>query len=490
MSGVHRKVSRSLADASAAISPGTGSHAHFKQPENELKQKLDALDTSFKISNKKISSETRELRQILFDLQRDLRASKSANQYVPSSFEEQGQAKRQRRITVALGNRELSPRDDDTIKSSSPETMEGLQSKGSKATPTKRQRKVSGASPRQPKILVQEEDVLKSENIGGRLINEKETDLGTEGVMVTVEPNEGLTNAENCMSLKQEVQQTQANKQHGEAYDGESEIFSRAERIPMNLTLDPKASESKKESNITDDSQGRVRKTSHSGVFSYSSSSSDTKTFDRLKPSPTGSTYGLTYSKHFNEERKRSLSDSDASYRDTFKGRFMTQSLPEKLKDQCRIDLRPQESQKRTRRVTVSGPPPMGARRLIDIADIPVTPFHPGPIRKKSTGRGPTGGLPKRRGTEKEDSSAEVFDDNEITRDKYNLTVGRSQEAKQRRYSSVYKPTSSSLPPLKEETHNAARQAEAAKQWENLDQCRYLRKGNEVLSIEDIFRKD
>lgn len=98
MSRDHRKISRSVEERN--IHASTTRVSQISQTDNELKQKLQAIDTSYKISNKRIRNETRELKEILYGLQRELQVSKGENHahYIPS-FIEQPQ-RRTRRTTV------------------------------------------------------------------------------------------------------------------------------------------------------------------------------------------------------------------------------------------------------------------------------------------------------------------------------------------------------------------------------------------------------
>ena len=97
MSRDQRKISRSLEEGSILAS--TDQLAPISQTDNELKQKLEAIKTSHKLSNKRIRQETRELKKILYDLQKELKVSKGAHgRYIPSLLNQpQG---RLRRTTV------------------------------------------------------------------------------------------------------------------------------------------------------------------------------------------------------------------------------------------------------------------------------------------------------------------------------------------------------------------------------------------------------
>lgn len=98
MSRDQRKISRSLEEGSILAS--TDQLAPISQTDNELKQKLEAIKTSHKLSNKRIRQETRELKKILHDLQKELKVSKGTHgQYIPSLLDQrQG---RLRRTTVS-----------------------------------------------------------------------------------------------------------------------------------------------------------------------------------------------------------------------------------------------------------------------------------------------------------------------------------------------------------------------------------------------------
>ena len=98
MSRDQRKISRSLEEGSILAS--TDQLAPISQTDNELKQKLEAIKTSHKLSNKRIRQETRELKKILHDLQKELKVSKGTHgRYIPSLLDQpQG---RLRRTTVS-----------------------------------------------------------------------------------------------------------------------------------------------------------------------------------------------------------------------------------------------------------------------------------------------------------------------------------------------------------------------------------------------------
>ena len=98
MSRDHRKISRSFEERNILAS--TTRVSQISQVDNELKQKLQAIDTSHKLSNKRIKNETRELKEILHGLQRELKVSKgNYGQYVPSLMEEP--QRKPRRATVS-----------------------------------------------------------------------------------------------------------------------------------------------------------------------------------------------------------------------------------------------------------------------------------------------------------------------------------------------------------------------------------------------------
>lgn len=536
MSGNHRKVSRSIVDNSLTVNSGTG--CHFKQPENELKQKLDALDTSFKISNKKISNETRELKQILFDLQRDLKDSKSSN-YVPSILEEQrGQVKRHRRITVASTSHDTistvntgqasprSPKGDSAkrqrkISSTAyqPETSTSQASpRGSNGDSAKRQRKISSTT-YQPatkvaavqndvKVIVRDETAPQSlmgdstsstthqpERKGNEdniLHNERKGNGNEDNVVID---SSRIVHAEHCqMSSEQQLRKMDEYKESNDQDSEKSasikslQAFSNSEQPTSSVdnesnqqrkeasnkhntntnpvqryllqpiaSVDKESNEQRRDdsekyanrsparensnplqpsvsldtaknnaNNRTDTevNSRRDRKISQPGMYSYSLAT-DSKA-DHTSSSNKASSYGLTYSKHFNEDRKRSLSDSDANYRDAFRGRFVTHSLSEKFKDGCSIDVTSLNQQKRTRRVTVaSSTPPVGLRRPIDVADFPTADSRG---KKITSGRGHMGLL-----STHTDVLDDVFDSNEKDRGKNSLTVGRKQDSRQRR---------------------------------------------------------
>lgn len=95
----HRKISRSLEEGSILAS--TDHLTPISQTDNELRQKLEAIKTSHKLSNKRIKQETRELKKILHDLQKELKVSKGTHgRYIPSLLDQQPQ-RGLRRTTVS-----------------------------------------------------------------------------------------------------------------------------------------------------------------------------------------------------------------------------------------------------------------------------------------------------------------------------------------------------------------------------------------------------
>lgn len=98
MSRNHRKLSRSLEERNILAS--TTRASQISQNDNELKQKLDAINTSYKLSNKRIMNETRELREILYGLQSELNFSKEMKGVYTPSLLERRRRGRVRRTTV------------------------------------------------------------------------------------------------------------------------------------------------------------------------------------------------------------------------------------------------------------------------------------------------------------------------------------------------------------------------------------------------------
>ena len=94
----NRKISRSYEERSILAS--TTRVSQISQADNELRQKLQAINTSHKLSNKRIKNETRELKEILHGLQKELKLSKGTyGHYVPSLIEEP--QRKPRRTTVS-----------------------------------------------------------------------------------------------------------------------------------------------------------------------------------------------------------------------------------------------------------------------------------------------------------------------------------------------------------------------------------------------------
>lgn len=98
MSRDQRKLSKAIEERNILAS--TRRVSQISQTDNELKQKLEAINTSYKLSNKRIRNETRELREILHGLRKELKLSKETyGEYIPSLLEQnQG---RPRRTTVS-----------------------------------------------------------------------------------------------------------------------------------------------------------------------------------------------------------------------------------------------------------------------------------------------------------------------------------------------------------------------------------------------------
>ncbi|XP_031568782.1 uncharacterized protein LOC116303399 [Actinia tenebrosa] len=497
MSGQHRKVSRSIDSSSGFVT----SRSHLTQPENELKQKLNAIDSSIKISNKKINNETRELRQILYGLQRDLKVSKSVGHYVPSPIEEQEttQTKRVRRVTDAT-----APRDpqllhrSEIIPKSSTEVKKTIQEFPgvTHGTSTKRRRKMSVPPIISGKILVKDGDVFgeKERELSATLSKPKPL-----GVEESGNETQRENNGEQETGVKSNCEEVQTNKSEhktvGVSIHCDNDGIQIGDQIPSARDQGSSETSQVKPSSLSLDNQldssyidVDKKMTNIPSTYKGIATILSREEWSSAQMISKGNSSGNVTSnlKYLKEGRRRSLSENETAYRETFKGKFMTHSLPP-ASDHVRDIIPPPDPEKRTRRITVAGAHPLGGRSRLDIGDIPRTPFHSGSRRisvnsmhedgsrkSRSLGRGPTGGgQTVRRGSDEEET------------DKRLLSTPSRDIPRYRRTSKV-----SSLPPLKEERKIQNEGNQAAIEWKNLENCRYLRKDDYEISIEDIFKKD
>lgn len=432
MSGPHRKVSRSLDNSSGFVT----SRSHLTQPENELKQKLNAIDSSIKISNKKINKETHELRQILYDLQRDLKVSKSVSHYVPSPIEEQEtkQTKRVRRVTVAtapgdlqLQRAEIFPKNVAEGKTTA-EDVPGV----TQGNSTKRRRKTSVPPTTRGKILVKDDDIFqeKKRELANTLSKEKASGV-EESEKESLKTNEMQDTIVKMSCEEGKINKcehtTDGNRGHCDndgVQDGAQMQTSSArdpgsgepsEGKPSSLSLGSSMSSDQLDSSNIDNKTTNIS-SSNQGIPTIGHAKEEWSSTHEITKGNSTNGNVTSYSKYLKEGRRRSLSESETAYRETFKGRFVTHSLPPQS-DHVRGILPPPDLEKRSRRITVAGPPPtLGTRHRLNIGDIPVTPFNSGSRRisvnsmhederskSRSLGRGNNGGrLPLRRGSDNE----------------------------------------------------------------------------------------
>lgn len=415
MSKDHRKISRSFEERNILAS--TTRVSQISQADNELKQKLQAINTSHKLSNKRIKNETRELKEILHGLQRELKVSKGAyGQYVPSLIEQP--QRKPRRATVSS----VSSEDRKQVAlERNLHARSGERNSGDDAVPRGR----SGSYP--PSLHTHDEkrakDVLDdepAENKSGKVLEKT-------GERVT------------CAG-----EQAKSSQQIG---DWQSEVNARIQ-ISKEFPEIEKDKYPPRRISHTENEQKRLGEISAKEQLEYG-------------------------------ERKRSTSD-------VFRGRFVINS------GSCYSDA---GTTRRTSKPQQKGESGIGRLRPSVVEEFSSVP-SPNEPRKTSlsTPQYPwqrKGSVGDRKGSPMAGSPGRYdLHDSEVVFDALpDYLGGRRLSVAHGRARRISRGTG--LPPLREEgAAQKLQQEKSAKNWSDLSKCRYLRKEEQEISIDDIFSKE
>ena len=431
MSRDQRKISRSFEERNILAS--TTRVSQISQTDNELKQKLEAIDTSYKLSNKRISNETRELRGILHSLQKELKVSKGTRgEYIPSIFE-QRQA-RSRRITVS------SVPSEDRKEVGVEKSQQGH---GKEREQDGNPRHRSGSFP--PSTHAHYAKKIKT--------------AGSDDV-----PNEIIQAEENDVFDKQE--------------DHERDVVSQE-----------KTKSQKTQEILSDFNADRINPQTQNRTQFLGNGRDELGTNRRISQAGSQRIFGRYSTEQKQQQqqcdgRKHSSTESSQSFSKAFRGRFVA-SQDTTLSTSFRKTSRTQQSSESAREVGLNRQRPsiveeywsVPNQRKISL-NVSQYPWQ----RKRSIGnRGdsPSSGLQGRLDVREPERCFDSLSENFGGR-KVSVANGRIRRISR----------ATGLPPLKEEQKPAEMVQETpTENWRDLARCRYLRKEENELSIDDVFDK-
>lgn len=413
-----RKLSRSLEERGTLVSLTRSSQ--LSQKDNELKQKLDAIDTSYKLSNKRIKKETRELREILYGFQRELKLSKDMKgAYTPSLLEKPHHG-RVRRTTVSSvpseDRKEVWPeRYQDRREMAKHLELDDMERRKSESIPS--------ASPSH--VVKTIEDGISGEKLGDKIRRAQEDELKDNRSPVFVQEIIGDLRAQQPKSSE----------------------------LKNELNFDPEGSQS----TIWENESGTSRSIVQAGNR-------------RIR--------GHSFTE-YQDRRKKSSVDASHPFSKSFRGRFVT--------DNETVSTGYNRKKSQTQQISEIGMnrqprpnigeelPSVPKQRKISL-NVPLYVTQ----RKDSNDRGasPIGGPPMR--LPSNDSSVSAFDSLPENLGGRRMSVAHGRVRKISR--------ATGLPPLKEE--RSRQQESLVENWSDLAKCRYLRKEENDISIDDIFRKE
>lgn len=410
----HRKISRTFEERNILAS--TTRVSQISQADNELKQKLQAINTSHKLSNKRIKNETRELKEILHGLQRELKVSQgNYSQYVPSLIEQP--QRKPRRTTVSS-----VPSEDrkEVALERDLHARGGERNSGEDAIPRRR----SGSYP--PSLHLH--DSKRTKDV-----------LGDEPALEN-KPSKVLEKSGG--KVKDVAEQTKSSQQIG---DWQSELNVRTQ----NRTEFPE---------IEQDKHPHTRITRNEN---------EQKCVERSHKEP-----------QVQGERKRSTSDA-------FRGRFVINS------DSCFTDASTTRRTSKNQQKAESGRGRLRPSVVEEFSSVPST-YEP----RKTSLSAPQypwqrkGSIGDRKGSPMAGSSGRYdLQGAEVVFDALpDYLGGRRLSVAHGRARRISRGTG--LPPLREgEVDQMSQQEKAAENWNDLSKCRYLRKEEQEISIDDIFSK-
>ena len=414
-----RKLSRSLEERGTLVSLTRSTQ--LSQKDNELKQKLDAIDTSYKLSNKRIKKETRELREILYGFQRELKLSKDMKgAYTPSLLEKPHHG-RVRRTTVSS-----VPSED--RKEVWPERYQDRREMAKHLELSDMERRKSESSPSaSPSHVVKTiEDGIAGAKLGDKIRIAQEDELKDNRSPV----------------FAQEIIRDLRAQQ------------PKSSELKTELIFDPERSQT----TIWENERGTSRSIVQAGNRRI---------------------LGHSFTEHQDRRKKYSLDASHSPLSKSFQGRFVTdnetistgynrkKSQPQQISEIGMNRQRPNIGEEL---------PSVPKQRKISL-NVPLYVRQ----RKDSNNRGgipidhgPTMRLPSN------DSSLSAFDSLPENLGGRRMSVAHGRIRKISR--------ATGLPPLEEE--RSRQQESHVENWSDLAKCRYLRKEENDISIDDIFRKE
>ena len=431
MSRDQRKISRSFEERNILAS--TTRVSQISQTDNELKQKLEAIDTSYKLSNKRISNETRELRGILHSLQKELKVSKGARgEYIPSIFE-QRQA-RSRRITVS------SVPSEDRKEVGVEKSQQGY-SKEREHDGNPRRR--SGSFP--PSTHAHDAKTIKN--------------AGSDDV-----------------DVRNEIIQEE-----------ENDVFEEHEGHERDVVLHEKTKSQKTQEILSDFNADRTNPQTQSRKQFLGNERSEHGTNRRVSQAGSQIIFGRHSAEQKQQQcdgRKYSSTESAQSFSKAFRGRFVA-SQDTTLSSSFRKTSRTQRSSESAREVGLNRQRPSIVEEYCSVPNqrkvslnVSQYPWQ----RKRSIGnRGdsPSSGLQGRLDAHEPEKSFDGLSENFGGR-KVSVANGRVRRISR----------ATGLPPLKEEQKTSQMVQETpTENWRDLAKCRYLRKEENELSIDDVFDK-
>lgn len=419
MSRDHRKISRSYEERNILAS--TTRVSQISQADNELKQKLQAINTSHKLSNKRIKNETRELKEILHGLQRELKVSKgNYGQYVPSLIEQP--QRKPRRTTVSSvpseDRKEIALERD-----SQGRNLERILDDDA----TSRRR--SGSYP--PALHVHDVKMAKDSSDEQLAQNKPDKVLEKTGGKV------------------KDVEQTKSSQQNGD-WQSNREVNAREQNRTEFPDIEPEKYPQRRISRAENEQK---------------------RTAER---SP----------KELQQQGERKRSTSDA-----FRGRFVIN--PDTNYSETTLS----SSTRRTSQTQQKGESGRGKLRPSVVEEFSSLP-SPKEQRKTSLGMPQypwqrKGSVGDRRGSPMSGSPGRYdLHDAEVVFDALpDYLGGRRLSVAHGRVRKISR--GPGLPPLREEgVSQKSQQERSAENWNDLSQCRYLRKEEQEISIDDIFSKE
>lgn len=449
---VLRKISRSLPAEGAIVGAGKGHRGRNISAENELKVKMEAIQTSYKISSKRHNAETHELQKILYDLQRELKVSKE--HCVPSPIESNQPERRFRKNSRI--KKKLSVQEHDNVNS---------------AVRSESQQESARQNNEKPGVFSVEANVLQSESsvakrrrrhsswncVEAKKIKEVVTAIEGQKIDTTNSDQED-EDAEKALNEKEKLPSeslkifnfVKSEPANTESSDPVLVITSGHERFTKSVCLS-KESDTKA---INGHNERTLNIASHAGSHHKTRSSIETQTVRLLTD------HGLPRTRAFRKSsgcERPNMVDGDQRERCVS---LAPQSIPTSslASVQQEPPRTPRYSWAQHRKYSM---PPLTRGRKPSLAQQHLMRFFPQSV---------------------------VSDPQQIT------DVSKPSSERARRISVVNRyndhgsrRVSSHLPPLKEEEKS---QNSAPKLWTELQDCRYLRTEENEISIEDIFRKE